>query len=161
MICPSISLVDAREDVIARDHHRGDEPHLLREVVRTYQVLMSGFSRKVGVPASRFALMRLLAVSERDVGVMDLARQLGLNAAAVTRQVRELERQRLVIRRVDPRDKRRSHIRLSPKGMRAFEEIHERTHEIERSLASVLGAREMRDAAAVLAKLRAFVESAR
>jgi DNA-binding MarR family transcriptional regulator len=151
------SKATASEDL----HHRGDEPHLLREIVRAYQVLMSGFSREMGMPASRFALMRLLAVGEADVGVMDLARQLGVNAAAVTRQVQELERERLVRRRADTRDGRRSHVRLSPKGRRLFEEIHERTHELERSLSSVLGAEEMRGAAVVLTKLRTFVEGLR
>jgi DNA-binding MarR family transcriptional regulator len=142
-------------------HHRGDEPHLLREVVRTYQVLMAGFSRKIGIPASQFALMRLLAVAESDVGVMDLARQLGVNAAAVTRQVKVLERERLVSRRADPKDGRRSYVNLSPKGQRLFEEIHERTHELEQSLSSVLGTEEMRSAAMVLTKLRTFVDGLR
>jgi len=142
-------------------HHRGDEPHLLREVFRTYQVLMAGFSRKTGMPASRFALMRLLALAERDVGVMDLARQLGVNASAVTRQVQELEREQLLRRSADSRDGRRSYVRLSPKGRKVFEEIHERTHELERSLSSVLGAEQMRGAAEVLTKLRAFIESHR
>jgi DNA-binding MarR family transcriptional regulator len=143
---------------IEQTQHRGDEPHLLREVVRTYQVLMAGFSRKIGMPASRFALMRLLALTESDVGVMDLARQLGVNAAAVTRQLQELESEQLIRRRADTRDGRRSHVSLSPKGKRLFEEIHERSHELERSLSSVLGAEEMRSAAVVLTKLRAFVE---
>jgi DNA-binding MarR family transcriptional regulator len=142
-------------------HHRGDEPHLLREVFRTYQVLMAGFSRKTGMPASRFALMRLLALAESDVGVMDLARQLGVNASAVTRQVQELEREQLLRRNADSRDGRRSYVRLSPKGRKVFEQIHERTHDLERSLSSVLGAEEMQSAAVVLAKLRTFVEGLR
>ncbi|MEW6264468.1 MAG: MarR family transcriptional regulator [Thermodesulfobacteriota bacterium] len=141
--------------------HRGDEPHLLREVFRTYQALMARFSRKIGRPASQFALMRQLALAESDVGVMDLARRLGVNAAAVTRQVKELERERLVRRRADPKDGRRSYVNLTPKGRRLFEDIHERTHELERSLSSVLGAEEMRSATMVLMKLRAFVEGLR
>jgi DNA-binding MarR family transcriptional regulator len=142
-------------------HHRGDEPHLLREVFRTYQVLLAAFSRKMGVPASRFALMRLLALTESDLGVMDLARHLGVNAAAVTRQVQELERERLVRRRPDPKDGRRSYVILSAKGQRVFHKLHERSHELERSLSSVLGTEEMRDAAMVLTKLRTFVEGVR
>lgn len=144
--------------------HRGHEPHLLREVFRTYQVLMSGFARKTGMPASRFALMRLLALSagsEGDVGVTYLARQLGINSAAVTRQVQELERERLITRRADSSDGRRSHVRLSAKGRKLFEEIHNRTHDFERALSSVLGAEEMRHAAVVLSKLRTFVEGHR
>ncbi|MDO9083381.1 MAG: MarR family transcriptional regulator [Humidesulfovibrio sp.] len=141
--------------------HRGDEPHLLREVFRTYQVLVSGFARKTGMPSSRFALIRLLAISDGDVGITELARQLGINSAAVTRQVQELERERLISRRSDTKDGRRSYVRLSSKGRTLFEELHERTHELERSLSLVLGAEEMRGAAMVLAKLRTFVEGVR
>jgi DNA-binding MarR family transcriptional regulator len=144
-----------------RVHHRGNEPHLLREIFRTYQVLMAGFSRKTGMPASRFALMRLLALFDGDLGVMDIARQLGVNAAAVTRQVQELEREGLARRRADARDGRRNYVKLSPKGRKLFEEIHERTHELEESLSSIIGAEEMRDAAIVLTKLRTVVESLR
>jgi DNA-binding MarR family transcriptional regulator len=141
--------------------HRGDEPHLLREVFRTYQVLMSGFARATGMPASRFALMRLLALAERDLGVTDLARRLGIDSAAATRQVQELEREGLVGRRADSRDARRSMVSLSAKGKKLFAEIHERTHELEGSLASVIGAEAMRSAALVLSQLRAFIESRR
>jgi len=139
-------------------HHRGDEPHLLRELVRAYQTLMAVFARRTGMPAARFGLLRLLAVTEGERGVMDLARELGVNPAAVTRQVQELERAGLVRRRADRQDRRRSHVSLSPKGRRVFAEIHVRTHELERSLAAVLGEEEMRGAARVLGRLRVAVE---
>ena len=118
---------------------------------------MTMVSRELGMPASRFALMRSLAVAETEVGVMDLARQMGVNAAAITRQMQELERERLVRRRADPNDRRRSYLSLSPKGLRLFEVIHGRNHELERSLSSVLGAEEMRTATMVLTKLQSFV----
>lgn len=142
-------------------HHRGDEPHLLREVVRTYQVLVTVVSRELGMPASRFALMRALALSESDIGLADLARQLGINPAAVTRQIQELEAERLVKRRADVKDGRRSYVRLSPKGRRQFEEIHERSHELERALSLALGAEAMAAAAKTLANLRIFIERLR
>jgi DNA-binding MarR family transcriptional regulator len=140
-------------------HHHGDEPHLLREIVRTHQALMQAFSRGTGMPASRFALMRLLAHSPSGgAGVMDLARQLGVNAAAVTRQVQDMERARLVLRRPDARDGRRHAVVLSAKGIRAFEAVHGRTHELERSLSEVIGPRDMAVAVSVLGRLRQFVE---
>ena len=150
----------AKTSVLETLQHRGDEPHLLREVFRTYQVLMSGFARKTGMPASRFALMRLLAGAGGDIGITALSRQLEINPAAVTRQVQDLESEGLIRRHPDSRDARRSYIRLSPKGRKLFEKIHRRTHELERSISSVLGAEEMRGAALVLARLRAFVEGA-
>ena len=153
-----MNVEGAQTSILDTLQHRGDEPHLLREIYRTYQALLSGFTRKTGMPASRFALMRLLAGAGEDLGITDIARRLEINAAAVTRQVQELEREGLLCRRPDPADARRSCVRLSPKGRKLFEKIHERTHELERSLASVLSAAEMRDAAIVLSKLRAFVE---
>lgn len=154
-------MSEKRSESLFERHHQGDEPHLLREIIRTYQVLMAGFSRAIGMPASRFVLMRLLAVSGPDLGITELARQLGVNAAAVTRQVQELERDGLLRRRADPRDGRRSTVSLSPKGRRLFEKIHERSHDLERSLVTVLGAEEMASATAVLARLRGFLEEMR
>ena len=149
---------DSKTSLVEGLPHRGDEPHLVREILRTYQVLISAFAQETGLPASRFALMRSLASSERGLGIIDLARQLEINPAAVTRQVQELEGQSLVRRRADGRDGRRSYVSLSPKGVRLFKQAHERTHEFERSLSAVVSADEMQSAAKVLAKLRAFVE---
>jgi DNA-binding MarR family transcriptional regulator len=138
--------------------HRGAEPHLLRDVVRTHQVLMAGFSRRAGMPSSRFAVMRLLVNAERDVGTMDLARQLGVNAAAVTRQIQVMESEGLILRRPDPTDKRRHRLLLSQKGLSLFAQIHDRTHALETQLLAVISAKEMAAACQTLAKLRAFVE---
>jgi len=139
--------------------HSGREPHLLREVMRTHHALMSGFSRGVGMPASRFALMRLLANSaESGVGVMDLARELGVNAAAVTRQVKEMEAEGLVLRRSDASDGRRSYVRLSASGLRSFEAIHRRSHQLEDTLCDVIGADQMAAAASVLVKVQTVIQ---
>ncbi|MEW6442216.1 MAG: MarR family transcriptional regulator [bacterium] len=141
--------------------HRGDESHLLREVMRIHQILMAGFSRQVGMPASQLAVMRLLAISEDGLGVMELARQLGINPAAVTRLLQEMERNRLILRRADPRDRRRSYVRLSSRGLKAFEEIHARSHELERSLDSVIGPEDLAAARRALAKMRTYLEGLR
>ncbi|MFH0901379.1 MAG: hypothetical protein V2A73_12195, partial [Pseudomonadota bacterium] len=60
-----------------------------------------------------------------------------------TRQVQDLEGEGLIRRHADRRDGRRSYVSLSPKGRKLFEKIHERTHELERSLSSVLGAEDI------------------
>ena len=141
--------------------HQDGERHLIQEVIRTYQVLVAEITRRTGMKSSRFALMRLLADADADVGVMELARQLGINAAAVTRHVQELESERLVRRRADPNDGRRTCIRLSPKGRKLMDELLECSHEFEQLLSSALSAEEMANAAAALNKLRSFVEGLR
>jgi DNA-binding MarR family transcriptional regulator len=105
--------------------------------------------------------MRLLAATENGLGVMEVARQLGINAAAVTRQVKELERDHLAQRRSDPKDGRRSFVRLSARGRKLFEGIHERSHALERALEKVIRPEEMSSAIAVLQKLRWFLLSVR
>ena len=141
--------------------HHGGELHLFREVYRTYQVLLAGFARATGMQASRFAVMRLLVGPEADLGVTDIARRLGTDRAAVTRILQDLEREGLVRRRSDKRDGRRTYIALTPQGREAIERVHEGLHELEHELAPVLGAREMREAAVTLAKLRGFLDGRR
>lgn len=154
-------MSDSNTDRTSRLEHLGDEPHLLREIIRTYQVLVSGFASAAGMPASRFALMRLLAFSDGEVGISDLARQLEVNPAAVSRQIKELEREQLVRRRADERDGRRSFVSLSPAGWALFEQIHERSHQFERMLSADLGEDDVRRTVKVLATLRARIEEGR
>ncbi len=143
-------------------HHKGDEPHLLREVMRVHQVLLNVFSRQVGMPASRLALMRLIAACHsEDIGIMEIARRLAVNAAAVTRLVKEMESEGLVDRTADARDGRRSYVRLSSEGFRVFEQIHERAHEFERELGSFVSSEDMATAVRVLSQLREALESLR
>ena len=60
-------------------HHAGGEPHLLREIMRTHQALVSVFTRKVGVPGARLVLLRVLAKCHPDaVGIVEIARRLGV-----------------------------------------------------------------------------------
>ncbi len=149
-------------NIVPELHHKGDEPHLLREVMRVHQILLSVFSRQVGMPASRLALMRLLAVCHsEDIGIMDIARRMGVNAAAVTRQVKEMESEGLVDRAADARDGRRSYVRLTPEGLRIFEQLHERAHEFERELGSLVNGEDIATAVRVLSQLRGALESLR
>ena len=152
---------NAKETDFGGPEHQDGDPHLIQEVIRTYQVLIAEIARRTGMKSSRFALMRLLADADADVGVMELARQLGVNAAAVTRQVQELESERLIRRRADPDDGRRTYIRLSPKGRKLMDQLLECSHEFERLLSSALTAEEMASTAMALNKLRTFVEGLR
>ncbi len=145
-------------DALARSHHRGDEPHLLREIVRAQQAITRRFSREMGRPSSHFALMGVLAHAERGLGVMAIAEALDIDAAAVTRIVNAMETERLIRRRADPRDGRRRSVSLTEKGLSLFADIHDRTHDLERRLAAELGDEAMSVATATLARLRVALE---
>ncbi|MDA8308634.1 MAG: MarR family transcriptional regulator [Deltaproteobacteria bacterium] len=139
--------------------HPGKENHLIREIMITSQALLNVFSREVGMTSGRLALLRLLAVSNPDgVGIMELARLLGVNAAAVTRQVKGMEKDDLVERSADHRDGRRSYVRLTDKGRRLFGLVHDRAHEFEKALCGTAGEEDIAVAVSVLAKVRGAIE---
>ncbi len=141
-------------------HHAGDEPHLLREIMRTHQAALNVFSRQVGMPAARLALMRFLAIRHPEsVGIMEIARQQGINAAAVTRQVKVMESERLVERSADARDGRRSYVKLTANGLRIFEQLHERAHAFEQALSTAVSAEDMAATVRVLVHVRAALEA--
>jgi DNA-binding MarR family transcriptional regulator len=143
-------------------HHTADEPHLLREIMRTHQAVLNVFSRQVGMPGARLALMRLLAIRHPEaVGIMEIARQLGIDAAAVTRQVKVMESERLIKRCADARDGRRSYINLTADGLRVFQQVHERAHAFEQALSTAVSAEDMAATLRVLVHVRIALEALR
>lgn len=136
--------------------HSREESHFLRELIRAYQALLNAFSHEVGAPASRLMLLRLLATSQPEaLGTMAIARRLGVNAAAVTRQLNALEAEGMVAREADARDNRRTIVRLTAAGMQEFLRAHESAHEFERRLASAVSSEDLAIAIRVLAQVRA------
>jgi len=149
-------------DDIGRDElgHTGSEVHLMRELVRASQVVLAAFGRDVGMAGARLAVLRLLAVSEPgSMGTMELSRRLGVNAAAVTRQLQAMEAEGLVVRVGDGRDARRSAAALTDAGRECFRVLHERAHAFEQRIVAAVGAEEVAMATRVLGRVREAVES--
>lgn len=139
--------------------HSGQEAHLILEIMHAYKALINAFSREVGMPMSQLALLRALAGAPKGgIGVLDISRSMGINAAAVTRLVKKMEERGLIIRRHDRHDGRRSYLRLSAKGRGLFMEIHQRFHRLEDSLCAGQGPEDIETAKQVLARLRADLE---
>ncbi len=139
--------------------HTGEESHLFREIMLAHQALLNVFARKVGTTSARLALLRVLAVSGPEMlGIMEIARRLGINASAVTRQVKEMEKDGLVERVSEPRDGRRSYVHLTEQGRKAFELVHELAHEFEETICGGIDSDEVATAVRVLARMRTAIE---
>ena len=137
-------------------------PHLFQEIVRTHQALIGAFSLEVGMSAARMGVLRQLEHSEDgSMGVVDLARSLGVTPAIVTRQVQELEAEGLLRRRNASRDRRRSQLHLTARGRRAFARLHERAHELQARVLDGLRDEEIATACHVLSSLRMAIETQR
>ena len=142
--------------------HDHPGPHLFQEIVRTHQALIGNFSLEVGMPSARMGVLRQLQSSENgSLGVVDLARALGVTPAIVTRQVQELEAEGLLRRRNDPRDKRRCQLHLTARGKRAFARLHERAHEMQATVLHGLRDEDVAAACHVLRSLRTAMETQR
>lgn len=135
--------------------HSGSESHLFKEIMQTSHGMQTVVPRLTGMPLARFTLLRIIAVSQPEVlGPMELARRLGVNAAAITRQLAEMERDGLIERLGDPKDARRSQVLLTRGGCAAIERLHTRMHHFEASLRASLSEEEIATAVHVLTVLR-------
>jgi len=134
-------------------------PHLFQEIVRTHQVLIGAFSLEVGMSSGRMMVLRQLQdVEDGSMGVVDVARALGVTPAIVTRQVQELEAEGLVRRSSSSRDRRRSLLHLTARGRRVFDRLHARAHELQAMVLDGLTDEETATACHVLRSLRAAIQ---
>lgn len=146
-------------DIPAGLRHSGTEAHLILEIMHTYKSLLSVFSREMGLPMSQILLLRVLAGAPRGgIGVLEIARTMGINGAAITRLVKKMQERGLVLRRADKYDGRKSYLRLSAKGRTLFLEIHQRLHEFEDLLIADLDKKEIETAKGILFQLRTALE---
>jgi len=141
-------------------NHSG--PHLFQEIVRSHQALIGSFSLEVGMSAARMLVLRQIQdVEDGSMGVVDLARSLGVTPAIVTRQVQELEAIGLLRRRSDSKDRRRSQLHLTGRGRRAFVRLYERANGLQTRVLDGLRDKETTTACHALSSLRMAIETQR
>ena len=146
-------------DKILGARHSGAEAHLILEMMHTSKALLSVFSREMGLPMSQILLLRVMAGAPRGgIGVLEIARTMGINGAAITRLVKKMEDRGLVIRRADKYDGRKSYLRLSAKGRALFLQVHQRIHEFEDLLIADLEKEDIETVKRVLVQLRTAIK---
>jgi DNA-binding MarR family transcriptional regulator len=74
------------------------------------------------------AVLYTLQLCGQSIRVTDLAELLGVDAPTVTRQVQQLEREGLVVRRADPEDHRSTRILLTDEGRGTLEHMMNARH---------------------------------
>src|SRR5205085_5004498 len=97
----------------------------------------------------------LFAVNEAgSLRMGDLAAQLGVAARSVTDLVDGLEKEGLLTRRPDPRDRRATQLELSPSARERWEEMRALRREISDAVLAPLDAAERRQLLALLQRLK-------
>jgi len=88
---------------------------LVQQVARTYYDLLPAFERHVGMSKARWQVFMLL-YREGELSQAVLQQRLRVDGAAITRQVKQLEEEGLVLRRADPHDNRFTLVSLTDAG---------------------------------------------
>ncbi|GHO52230.1 MarR family winged helix-turn-helix transcriptional regulator [Ktedonobacter robiniae] len=101
---------------------REDSETLLVQFKRLYIDAMRVFERKLGMSQARILIMSEL-LHEREVSQAELQLRLGVDGAAITRQVKQLEREGYIARRANPNDNRVSLVSLTPRGRRELTDL--------------------------------------
>jgi DNA-binding MarR family transcriptional regulator len=132
--------------------------HLFREVLLSYRAFVRRMSARLGVSGAQFELLRALALADGRSTTSELARELDVDPASVTRLVAGLHELGLVEREDDARDRRRRPVVLTTSGRDFMVELHAELHARERALGTRLDPADVETAAEVLRSIRSVLE---
>ena len=133
--------------------------HLWREVILTYRQFMRRLASDTDYTGAQFEVLRQLAVTDGRSTTSEIARELAVDPAAITRLVAQLTALGLVERETDARDGRRRPVVLTDKGRLRMADLHASLHERESALTSVVDPQDIETATRVLQAMRAAVDS--
>ncbi|NGZ77299.1 MarR family winged helix-turn-helix transcriptional regulator [Saccharibacillus alkalitolerans] len=118
----------------------------------------TAFSGCVGTSASRFRLLQELFAAE-EIGQTALQKSLGIDGAAVTRHLKQLETQGLVSRRSCPNDNRITLVRLTDLGRSHIEGFVQEKARLIAGLLDGFDAEERRTLASMLDRMHRNADS--
>ena len=95
--------------------HHGPSDTVVQHLAQTYHSLVPAFERYMGLSRARWQVLVQLA-REATISQATLQQRLGVDGAAITRQVKQLAEEGLVTREVDPVDNRFMLVTLTPAG---------------------------------------------
>lgn len=131
---------------------------LFLSLMLTGRVLRMAFDNFVGSAMSR---MRLLAIvyTHGELSQADLQRELAVDGATITRQVKRLEVNGLLLRRADPKDNRFTLVELTQEGEAMVEALAQRGVELERLAIHDIAPEQLAVATAVLSQMRCNLQA--
>lgn len=106
-----------------------------------------------GLTDATWTLLVHLNAAGGELHQKDLAARVGLDGSSLVRLIDILERQELVCRRVDARDRRAKHVVLTPAGQSAVTEIRAHIGTIEQQLLEGISAEALASALEVFAQI--------
>ncbi|MCZ8520485.1 MULTISPECIES: MarR family winged helix-turn-helix transcriptional regulator [Paenibacillus] len=94
---------------------QAEEASIFDRLVALNKQIATNFERCTGVSPSRFRLLQMLYHAE-EISQTALQKEVGIDHAAVTRHLKQLEADGVVTRRTNPADNRITLVRLTEQG---------------------------------------------
>jgi DNA-binding MarR family transcriptional regulator len=138
--------------VTAAPPHIGSLVVLLRYCENRVRQRLQPLLDKAGLSLEHWRIMAMLH-EQPGLGASAIAEGAVLPSASVTRHVDKLVERGMVVRRVDPADKRRVVLALSPRGQDEAERLLAEERAVEDTIAARLGAERFRALARDLSML--------
>lgn len=130
----------------------------LPSIRQTVMAIISALAKYVGMhPVRMSIILKLDAVEE--ISQAEIHRKLGVGGAVVTRILKKMEAEGLIIRRPDPLDNRFTLVRLSDAGRARRDELLVKTKRIESALLQGLSPEEIESMQHTLRRIRQNAES--
>jgi DNA-binding MarR family transcriptional regulator len=149
-----VSVKRAHAEAAGRPGGGEDCCLLLSRLARaTNQALACALS-ELGLRSQQFAILDLL-VEDGPAAQTDLAVQLGVHASNLVRLLDEMEERGLLVRRRDPRDRRRQLVVPTRAGAEILTRAERTAAEVEHELLSPLSRSEQRQLRGLLGRLAA------
>lgn len=115
--------------------------------------MQRNFSRKVGISSSRMELLDAV-YHAGEISQTELTKQLSMDAALVTRFVKQMEVEGLLARRVDPADNRFTLVSLGPGAPAAFDRMVKLGQEYQERLFKDVPEQELQRSIRLLKRIR-------
>ncbi len=131
---------------------RQDES-LIQALTCAYHEVGVAFERETGMSRSRLHMLASLRSAD-EMTQSTLQELLGVDGAAITRQVKQLEVMGLVVRRPDPEDHRFTLVMLTPPGRKLADGAVRKRDTFEARLSTLLNAKDVQQLTKTLDKLR-------
>jgi len=115
---------------------------VVQQLGRTYRAMLSSFDASMGLPLPRWRIL-LALYQQGQMSQKQLAEHLGMDPAALTRQVKAMQNLDLIARHNDERDNRLTNVVLTGDGVRLVEQALPKRMEFFGTLVSDLSSEEV------------------
>ena len=126
---------------------------LVQQIARTYYAILPAFERYVGMSKARWQVLANLQRAG-EITQAALQQRLNIDGAAITRQVKQLEEEGLVLRRADPQDNRFTLVVLTAAGRQLTTSMDGKRESFELLVTAGLNAEELAVMARCLQQIR-------